>query len=139
MQHELENPEQRVAFGTSVNRGSSTQGKFNEAHIVAICQAMVEWRHKEGINGPLFLGMDTHALSEPAHGTAIEVLVANGVELVVQQGGGYTPTPVISHAILTTNRGRNPATADGISITPPHNPTSHSVFTTNPTPFVPDA
>lgn len=132
MQPDLENPEQRVAFGTSGHRGSSTQGKFNEAHIVAICQAMVEWRHKEGINGPLFLGMDTHALSEPAHGTAIEVLVANGVELVVQQGGGYTPTPVISHAILTTNRGRNPATADGIVITPSHNPPDDGGFKYNP-------
>jgi len=132
IQPDVANPEQRVAFGTSGHRGSSLQGKFNETHIVAICQAMVEWRQKEGISGPLFLGMDTHALSEPAHSTAIEVLVANGVELVVQQGGGYTPTPVISQAILTTNRGRNPATADGIVITPSHNPPDDGGFKYNP-------
>ena len=132
IQPDVANPEQRVAFGTSGHRGSSLQGKFNETHIVAICQAMVEWRQKEGISGPLFLGMDTHALSEPAHSTAIEVLVANGVELVGQQGGGYTPTPVISQAILTTNRGRNPATADGIVITPSHNPPDDGGFKYNP-------
>ena len=105
-QPDPDNPEQRVAFGTSGHRGSSLQGKFNEAHIQAVCQALVEWRLKEGISGPLYLGMDTHALSEPAHITTIEVLVANGLELFIQQGGGCTSTPVISHSILTSNRGR---------------------------------
>ncbi|MBP8002100.1 MAG: phosphoglucomutase (alpha-D-glucose-1,6-bisphosphate-dependent) [Chloroflexi bacterium] len=131
-QPDPDNPEQRVAFGTSGHRGSSLQGKFNEAHIQAVCQALVEWRLKEGISGPLYLGMDTHALSEPAHITTIEVLVANGVELFIQQGGGFTPTPVISHAILTTNRGRATALADGIVITPSHNPPDDGGFKYNP-------
>jgi len=127
-----ENPKQGVTFGTSGHRGSSLRGEFNQEHIQAICQALVEWRLKEGIRGPLYLGMDTHALSEPAHRTTIEVLAANGVELFIQKGGGYTPTPVISHAILTYNRGRNTTLADGIVITPSHNPPDDGGFKYNP-------
>lgn len=113
---------QRVAFGTSGHRGSSFDISFNQAHIHAICQAVAEYRKAQGLNGPLFLGMDTHALSEAAFGAALEVLTANGVEVRVQQGGGYTPTPVISHAILAHNRADAGQTADGIVITPSHNP-----------------
>ena len=128
-----ENPKQRVAFGTSGHRGSSLQGEFNQEHIQAICQAVVEWRLKEGIRGPLYLGMDTHGLSEPAHRTTIEVLAANEVELFIQRDGGYTPTPVISHAILSYNRGRNNVSqADGIVITPSHNPPNDGGFKYNP-------
>jgi phosphoglucomutase len=127
-----ENLKQGVAFGTSGHRGSSLRGEFNQEHIQAICQALVEWRLKEGIRGPLYLGMDTHALSEPAHRTTIEVLAANGVELFIQKGGGYTPTPVISHAILSYNRGRDPTLADGIVITPSHNPPDDGGFKYNP-------
>ena len=101
--------EQRVAFGTSGHRGSSLDGSFNEDHILAICQAISEYRQSQNITGPLYLGMDTHALSEPAFMTAVEVFAANGVTVMVQDGHGYTPTPVISHAILTYNRGRKPA------------------------------
>ena len=132
IQPDPENPEQQVAFGTSGHRGSSFDGKFNEAHILAVCQALVEWRQRQGISGPLYMGMDTHALSEPAHRTAVEVLVANGIELYVQQGGGYTPTPVISHAILAFNRGRTTPRADGIVITPSHNPPDDGGFKYNP-------
>ena len=132
IQPDPENPEQQVAFGTSGHRGSSFDGKFNEAHILVVCQALVEWRERQGINGPLYMGMDTHALSEPAHRTAVEVLVANGIELYVQQGGGYTPTPVISHAILAFNRGRTTPRADGIVITPSHNPPDDGGFKYNP-------
>ncbi|WP_107851710.1 phosphoglucomutase (alpha-D-glucose-1,6-bisphosphate-dependent) [Oceanimonas marisflavi] len=113
---------QRVAFGTSGHRGSALDTSFNQAHIHAICQAVAEYRRDQDINGPLFLGMDTHALSEAAFGAALEVLVANGVEVRVQQGGGYTPTPVISHAILGHNRAEGGDVADGIVITPSHNP-----------------
>ncbi|WP_417606524.1 phosphoglucomutase (alpha-D-glucose-1,6-bisphosphate-dependent) [Oceanimonas baumannii] len=113
---------QRVAFGTSGHRGSSFDISFNQAHIHAICQAVAEYRKAQGLNGPLFLGMDTHALSEAAFGAALEVLTANGVEVRVQQGGGYTPTPVISHAILAHNRADAGQIADGIVITPSHNP-----------------
>jgi len=123
---------QRVAFGTSGHRGVSTKGSFNEAHIRAITLAVIEHRSKAGITGPLFLGMDTHALSVPALSTALEVLAANGVEVRVQRGLGHTPTPVISHAILTTNRGRDSGLADGIVITPSHNPPDNGGFKYNP-------
>jgi phosphoglucomutase len=112
--------EQRVAFGTSGHRGSAARRSFNEAHILAVIQAVCEFRKKEGIDGPLFLGMDTHALSEPAQRTALEVLAAHGVQ--VRFSDKATPTPVISHAILTYNRGRKQGLADGIVITPSHNP-----------------
>jgi phosphoglucomutase len=115
-------PEQRVSFGTSGHRGSSLHGSFNESHIIAICQAIALFRKERGTTGPLFLGMDTHALSYPAFATAMEVLAANGVEVILAEGDEYTPTPVISHAILTYNKGRKEAFADGIIITPSHNP-----------------
>src|SRR5918992_3617030 len=124
--------EQRVAFGTSGHRGSAFKNAFNEAHILAITQAICEYRKQRRIDGPLFLGMDTHALSEPAFASAIEVLAANGVEVMVDQDGGYTPTPVISHAILTYNRGRKSGFADGIVITPSHNPPEDGGFKYNP-------
>ena len=108
---------QQVSFGTSGHRGTSTEGSFNEDHILAISQAIADYRKGEGIDGPLFLGMDTHALSEPALASAIEVLAANGVEVRYQAGMGYTPTPVISHAILAHNRGRTSGLADGIEET----------------------
>ena len=125
-------PEQQVAFGTSGHRGSSFQCSFNEAHILAICEAICEWRQAQGITGPLYLGMDTHALSEPALSTAIEVCAGNEVELFIQSGLGYTPTPAISHAILTYNRGRAAGLADGIVITPSHNPPADGGFKYNP-------
>ena len=127
-----DDPTQRVSFGTSGHRGSSLQHRFNEDHILAISQAIAEYRQAQGIQGPLFLGMDTHALSEPAFITAVEVLAANGVELRVQQGRGYTPTPVISHAILTWNRDHPDVQADGIVITPSHNPPEDGGFKYNP-------
>jgi phosphoglucomutase len=114
-------PEQQVAFGTSGHRGSSLLTSFNEDHILAICQALCEWRHAQHIDGPLYIGMDTHALSEPALATAVEVFAANQMEIFIQAGLGYTPTPVISHAILTYNRGRASGLADGVVITPSHN------------------
>ena len=123
---------QAVTFGTSGHRGTSPNGSFNEDHIAAICQALAEYRREQGTTGPLYLGMDTHALSEPAQRTAIEVFVANGVEVFVQPGGGYTPTPSISHAILTYNRGRTSALADGVVITPSHNPPTDGGFKYNP-------
>lgn len=125
-------PAQRVAFGTSGHRGSSLKSSFNEAHILATTQAICDWRKGQGINGPLFVGVDTHALSEPAFASALEVLAANGVTAMIQQGGGYTPTPVISHAILTYNRGRKDGLADGIVITPSHNPPADGGFKYNP-------
>ena len=125
-------PVQRVAFGTSGHRGTSLAGSFNEDHILAVCQAISEYRAGRGITGPLYAGMDTHALSEPALLTAIEVFAANGVRLVVQAGRGYTPTPVISHAILTWNRDHAPALADGVVITPSHNPAEDGGFKYNP-------
>jgi phosphoglucomutase len=124
--------EQRVAFGTSGHRGSAFKNAFNEAHILAVTQAICEYRKQRRIDGPLFLGMDTHALSEPAFASAIEVLAANGVEVMVDRDGGYTPTPVISHAILTYNRGRKSGFADGIVITPSHNPPEDGGFKYNP-------
>lgn len=125
-----EQASQQVAFGTSGHRGSSISGSFNEDHILAVCQALVEYRQHEGITGPLFIGKDTHALSEPAQSTAIEVLAAN--ELEIRIGDGFTPTPVISHAILTYNRGRTGELADGIVITPSHNPPEDGGFKYNP-------
>ncbi len=125
-------PAQQVAFGTSGHRGSSLQSSFNEQHILAICQAIVEWRRTQQFTGPLYLGMDTHALSEPALATAIEVFAANEVEIFVQAGLGYTPTPAISHAILTYNRSRTSGLADGVVITPSHNPPDDGGFKYNP-------
>ncbi len=110
--------EQCVVFGTSGHRGTSFKRSFNEIHIVAVAQAIYEYRKMESVTGPLYLGMDTHALSEPAFASVLEVLAAHGVEVMVDQDGGYTPTPVISHAILTYNRGRSTGLADGIVITP---------------------
>lgn len=124
--------EQQVAFGTSGHRGTSLQGSFNEAHILAISQALCEWRAAQAITGPLYLGMDTHALSEPALVTALEVFAANGVEVYLQPGPGVTPTPAISHAILTYNRGRKDGLADGVVITPSHNPPTDGGFKYNP-------
>ncbi len=125
-------PSQGVAFGTSGHRGSSLKNSFNENHILAICQAIAEQRVLEGVTGPLYLGMDTHALSEPAHRTAIEVFAGNGVDVRVQAGGGYTPTPVISFAILTHNQSRTSGLADGVVITPSHNPPEDGGFKYNP-------
>jgi len=125
-------PAQRVAFGTSGHRGSSFNVAFNEWHILAITQAICEYRKSKNISGPLFLGMDTHALSVPACATALEVLAANDVEVMLAQGDEYTPTPVISHAILTYNRGRTTGLADGIVITPSHNPPHDGGFKYNP-------
>jgi phosphoglucomutase len=123
---------QRVAFGTSGHRGSSFNRAFNEWHILAITQAICLYRRSQNIAGPLFLGIDTHALSIPASATALEVLAANGIEVMIAEGGEYTPTPVISHAILTYNRGRKSGLADGIVITPSHNPPHDGGFKYNP-------
>ena len=123
---------QRVAFGTSGHRGSSLTLSFNEAHILAITQAICEYRVQEQTTGPLFLAMDTHALSEPAWASALEVLAANRVDVMIDSAGGYTPTPALSHAILTYNRGRTNGWADGIVITPSHNPPEDGGFKYNP-------
>ena len=131
-QPDLDDPAQHVGFGTSGHRGSSLRNTFTDAHIAAVCQAIVEYRRGQGIDGPLFLGMDTHALSEPAHNTAIEVFAANDVQLVIQSGRGVAPTPVISHAILTHNRAHPQAKADGVVITPSHNPPDDGGFKYNP-------
>ncbi len=125
-------PEQRVAFGTSGHRGSAFDRSFNEWHILAIAQAICLYREKQKIDGPLFLGIDTHALSVPAHASALEVLAANGVEVMLAEAFEYTPTPVISHAILAYNRGRAAGLADGIVITPSHNPPHSGGFKYNP-------
>ncbi len=125
-------PAQRVSFGTSGHRGSALSGSFNEGHILAITQAICLYRKNEGTGGPLFLGIDTHALSVPACATALEVLAANGVEVMVAESDEYTPTPVISHAILTYNRDRKKGLADGIVITPSHNPPPDGGFKYNP-------
>ena len=125
-------PEQRVAFGTSGHRGSSLDRAFNENHILAISQAICLYRKGQGIDGPLFLGMDTHALSVPAMASALQVLAANDVEVMLSQGNEYTPTPVVSHAIITYNRGRKTGLADGIVITPSHNPPGDGGFKYNP-------
>ncbi len=125
-------PEQRVSFGTSGHRGSSFDTSFNEAHILAISQAICLYREQQKIGGPLFMGMDTHALSAPALKSALEVLAANGVETMLAEGDEYTPTPAISHAILTYNEGRKTGLADGIVITPSHNPPQDGGFKYNP-------
>jgi phosphoglucomutase len=125
-------PAQRVAFGTSGHRGSSFERSFNEAHILAISQAICEYRRSKGIDGPLFIGADTHALSQPAFENALEVLAANGVEAMISSGGEYTPTPAVSHAILVHNKGRTNGLADGIVITPSHNPPDNGGFKYNP-------
>jgi phosphoglucomutase len=125
-------PEQRVAFGTSGHRGSAFANSFNEWHVLAITQAICQYRKQQGINGPLFLGIDTHALSVPAAASALEVLAANGVDVMIADKDEYTPTPVISHAILSYNRGRDTALADGIVITPSHNPPDSGGFKYNP-------
>jgi phosphoglucomutase len=124
---------QRVAFGTSGHRGSSFDAGFNEAHVLAISQAISEYRRQQGVDGPLFIGFDTHALSAPAFASALEVLAANGVELMISAGDEYTPTPAVSHAILNYNRGRTKGLADGIVITPSHNPPDSGGFKYNPT------
>jgi phosphoglucomutase len=126
------NPLEQVAFGTSGHRGSSFTKSFNEDHICAITRAVCEFRSSRGITGPLFLGIDTHALSEPSFVTALEVLAAQGVDVMIQKGRGYTPTPVISHAIVTYNRGRESGLADGVVITPSHNPPEDGGFKYNP-------
>lgn len=125
-------PGQRVAFGTSGHRGSAFDNSFNEWHVLAISQAICHYRTQQGVDGPLFLGIDTHALSEPAFASALEVLAANGVDVMIADKGEYTPTPVISHAILTYNRGRTSGLADGIVITPSHNPPDSGGFKYNP-------
>ena len=129
---EPDNPDQTISFGTSGHRGSPFDGSFNEAHVLAITQAICDYRAKQGIDGPLYMGKDTHAASAPAERTALEVLAANGVETVIQRDGGFTPTPVISHAILTHNRDQSGRLADGIVITPSHNPPADGGFKYNP-------
>lgn len=131
-QPDVNNIEQRVSFGTSGHRGSATKVSFNERHIIAICQAIAEYRQAQGITGPLFLGKDTHALSEPAFASAISVLLANGVNLVIQQDEGFTPTPVISRLIIAHNQQAPTALADGIIITPSHNPPADGGIKYNP-------
>ncbi|MFI5683183.1 phosphoglucomutase (alpha-D-glucose-1,6-bisphosphate-dependent) [Streptomyces sp. NPDC051636] len=125
-------PGQRVAFGTSGHRGSSPASAFNEDHIAATSQAICEYRDSQGTDGPLFLGADTHALSEPAKVTALEVFAANGVTVLIDSADGYTPTPAVSHAILTHNRGRTAGLADGVVVTPSHNPPADGGFKYNP-------
>jgi phosphoglucomutase len=129
---DVDDPNQRVSFGTSGHRGSPLRGTFNEAHILAITQAICEYRHQQGTDGPLYMGKDTHAVSEPAQRTALEVLAANNVETIIQQSDGITPTPVISRAILVYNRSRQQHLADGIVITPSHNPPEDGGFKYNP-------
>ena len=124
--------EQRVKFGTSGHRGSAFDLSFNEAHILGITQAICDYRRQQAISGPLFLGADTHALSDSAWASALEVLAANGVSVMIDHHQGYTPTPVVSHAILTHNRGRPSDLADGIVITPSHNPPRDGGFKYNP-------
>src|SRR5438034_10847497 len=130
---EMDDPNQRVSFGTSGHRGSPFLGSFTEAHIVAITQSICDYRRSQGIDGPLYMGKDTHALSEPAQRTALEVLAANGVETIIQRDAGVTPTPVISRAILVYNRKRQKHLADGIVITPSHNPPEDGGVKYNPT------
>jgi phosphoglucomutase len=130
---DLEDPGQLVSFGTSGHRGSSQRGSFTEAHILAITQAICDYRRSQGTDGPLYMGKDTHALSGPAQRTALEALAANGVTTVIQRDDGVTPTPVISRAILVYNRGRSSGLADGIVVTPSHNPPEDGGFKYNPT------
>ncbi|HSR87539.1 MAG TPA: phosphoglucomutase (alpha-D-glucose-1,6-bisphosphate-dependent), partial [Pontiella sp.] len=131
-QPDVSNPDQKVAFGTSGHRGTSLNTSFTEDHIMAIAQAICEYRTAQGTTGPLFMGKDTHALSIPAEKTALQVFAANGVTVMIDQNGGYTPTPVISHAILAYNRGRSEGLADGVVITPSHNPPDNGGFKYNP-------
>src|SRR5271163_4459600 len=130
---DLSDPNQLVSFGTSGHRGTPLHGTFTEAHILAITQAICDYRRGQHVDGPLYLGKDTHALSGPAQRTALEVLAGNGVETIIQQNDGFTPTPVISRAILVYNRGRDDHLADGIVITPSHNPPGDGGFKYNPT------
>ena len=130
---DFDDPEQRVSFGTSGHRGSPFHGSFTEAHILAITQAICDYRRGQGTDGPLYMGKDTHALSGPAQRTALEVLAANGVEAIIQRDDGVTPTPVVSHAILVYNRARSRRLADGIVVTPSHNPPEDGGFKYNPT------
>lgn len=130
---DLSDSSEMVSFGTSGHRGTPARGTFTESHILAITQAICEYRRTQGTDGPLFMGKDTHALSAPAQITALEVLAANGVETIIQHNDGYTPTPMISHAILIYNRGRKEHLADGIVITPSHNPPEDGGFKYNPT------
>ena len=125
-------PSQLVSFGTSGHRGSPLSGSFNEAHIVAISQAICDYRRMRGIDGPLYMGKDTHALSSLSEDAALEVLAANGVDTIIQRDGGFTPTPVVSRAIIVRNRGRATRLADGIVITPSHNPPEDGGFKYNP-------
>src|SRR6266516_5868970 len=125
------NPDERVSFGTSGHRGSSLRSSFTEAHILAITQAICDYRRSQGTDGPLYMGKDTHALSRPAERTALEVLAANDVDTVIQRDDGVTPTPVISRAILVYNRGRTTHLADGIVVTPSHNPPQDGGFKYN--------
>ncbi len=131
-QPDASNPDEKVAFGTSGHRGSSLKKSFTEDHIMAIAQAICEYRAGQGTTGPLFMGKDTHALSIPAEKTALEVFAANGVTVMIDQDGGYTPTPVISHAILAYNQGKTEGLADGVVITPSHNPPDNGGFKYNP-------
>ena len=132
IQPDVSTLEQQVSFGTSGHRGSASKASFNEHHIIAICQAIVEYRQAQGISGPLFLGKDTHALSEPAFASAISVLIANGVNVVIQQDEGFTPTPVISRLIIAYNQKAPAELADGIIITPSHNPPTDGGIKYNP-------
>ncbi|MEE4216347.1 MAG: phosphoglucomutase (alpha-D-glucose-1,6-bisphosphate-dependent) [Xanthomonadales bacterium] len=132
LEPDLSEPAQRVAFGTSGHRGCSSKHSFNEIHILAISQAVCDYRAAQGIDGPMYVGIDTHALSEPALISAVEVFVANGVEVMIDERSGFTPTPVISHAILAYNQGRGAGLADGVVITPSHNPPSDGGFKYNP-------
>jgi phosphoglucomutase len=125
-------PAQRVSFGTSGHRGSSFKNSFNEDHILATTQAICDYRRQAGLTGPLFVGIDTHALAEPALVSAMEVFAANGVDIMIDERGGYTPTPVISHAILTYNASRTADLADGLVITPSHNPPEDGGYKYNP-------
>src|SRR5271165_3615322 len=129
---DIGDPNQLVIFGTSGHRGSSLRGTFTEAHVLAITQAICDYRRSQGIDGPLYIGKDTHGLSGPAQRTALEVLAANDAETFIQRDDGVTPTPVISHAILVYNRGRKEHSADGIVITPSHNPPEDGGFKYNP-------
>ncbi|MDD3846546.1 MAG: phosphoglucomutase (alpha-D-glucose-1,6-bisphosphate-dependent) [Syntrophorhabdaceae bacterium] len=129
---DLDDPAQLVSFGTSGHRGSALAGTFNEDHILAIAQAICDYRQRKGTNGPLHMGKDTHALSGPAQRTALEVLAANGVDTMIQRDDGFTPTPVVSHAILSYNRGRSTGLADGIVVTPSHNPPQDGGLKYNP-------
>ena len=129
---DVENPGQKVSFGTSGHRGTSLNGSFNEAHILAITEAICDYRREQGILGPVFMGKDTHALSTPAEMTALRVFAERGVTVMIEQDGGYTPTPVVSHAILCHNRKHPDEQADGVVITPSHNPPDNGGIKYNP-------